>query len=104
MIVYITAIQTLCHDLDDSMSEEQIIGYILEGLEPEIAAQIQLFNPETIKSLSKCVKSVESSYESMKSLKISEKSDNKSKKVNAVTEEKSEFEEKNTDPRAQSRN
>ena len=51
MIVYITAIQTICYDLDKNMSEEQIINYCLDGMDPEIASQIQIFNPTTVKEL-----------------------------------------------------
>ena len=68
MIMFITSIQTICHDLDQNMSTEQIIDYCLDGLEPDIACQIQCFNPTSIKELIKCAKSVELAMDKYKTL------------------------------------
>jgi hypothetical protein len=59
MAVYITAIQAICHDLDEDMSTEQVISYALEGLEPNFAAQIQYFNPKGIKQLIEISRNIE---------------------------------------------
>ncbi len=74
MSVYITAIQAICHDLDSKMSSEQVISFILKGLDEEIAVQIQYFDPQNIKDFIRIAPNVE---------KNEEKS-SKTKKTNAI--------------------
>jgi hypothetical protein len=57
--VYITAIQTICHDLDKNMSTQQKMSHILEGLDEEIAAQILYINPKGISELISIARNVE---------------------------------------------
>jgi hypothetical protein len=83
MTVYITAIQTICHDLDKNMSTEQIMSYILEGLDEEIAAQIQYFNPKSISELISIARNVELGHERLERSKA-ESSGSKTKKSNAL--------------------
>jgi hypothetical protein len=59
MSVYITAIQAIFHDLDSKMSSEQVISFILEGLDEEIAVQIQKFDPQNIKDFIRIAPNVE---------------------------------------------
>ena len=97
MIVYITSIQTLCRDLDSKMSNEQIMNYILDGLDQELAAQIQCFNPKNVDELKIQAKCIESANERRKQ-SSSENSKEKSKKVNAVViEDKSVKSESKSD-------
>jgi hypothetical protein len=83
MTVYITAIQTICHDLDKNMSTEQIMSYILEGIDEEIAAQIQYFNPKSISELISIARNVELGHERLERSKA-ESSGSKTKKSNAL--------------------
>ena len=89
MVVYITAIQTICHDLDENMSQVQIVEYCLNGLDPDIAAQIQLFNPDNVSHLLMCAKNVELSNDRKKA-ETNESSGSKTKKVNAINAGNSE--------------
>ena len=82
--VYITAIQALCHEIDDKMSQEQIIEYSLNGLDADMAAQIQLFNPDSVGHLLMVAKNVELSFERAKRV-IGESSNSKPKRTNAVS-------------------
>ena len=70
MIVYITSVMTLCHDLDDRMSETQAISYCIDGLEPEVQAQLSILNPERLTDLMRYAKNIEVSQERRKSKKV----------------------------------
>jgi hypothetical protein len=74
MAVYITAIQAICHDLDQDMSTEQVISYALEGLEPNFAAQIQYFNPKGIKQLIEISRNIELGMERLQNTESSSSS------------------------------
>ena len=97
MIVYITAIQTLCHDLDEHMSSEQVIGYCLDGMEPGMASQIQYFNPRSVRELMTYAKNVEMGNERLKK-SLGESSGIKNKKIsNLQTENEAKIDDKIND-------
>jgi hypothetical protein len=74
MSVYITAIQAICHDLDSKMSSQQVISYILEGLD---------FDPQNIKDFIRIAPNVEQGGERLTKHKNEEIS-SKTKKTNAI--------------------
>ena len=98
MVVYITSVLTLCHDLDENMSEEQVVGYCLDGMDQDVQAQIQMFNPTTIAELMRYAKNVELSLDRLRSLSLKDKSEVKPKIVNAINSENNDSEVEKLDP------
>jgi hypothetical protein len=81
LISYITAIETLCHDLDDGMSQEQIIDYVYAGLDRRVAAQIAFFAPKDIDAMQACARNIERGLDLIGGDKPQKESE---KKVNAI--------------------
>jgi hypothetical protein len=84
------------------MSSEQVISYVLEGLDEEVAAQIQYFDPQNIKDFIRIARNVEQGRERLTKHK-NEPTSSKSKNVNAVqthsnAQKSNQNENKNVDP------